>query len=103
MLGIFLRKKHSRGLGYDVLPLLVVISPILFLSVSEHLLDKQSPKMAYVEAGEVLPALVRQPDSDGAVRGNGGLAFSGWLWNPQVEVRNLSRLVQLPSLDAGGK
>lgn len=103
MLGIFLRKKHSRGPGYDVLPLLVVISPILFLSVSEHLLDKQSPKMAYVEAGEVLPALVRQPDSDGAVRGNGGLAFSGWLWNPQVEVRNLSRLVQLPSLDAGGK
>lgn len=103
LLGLLLRKKHSRSLGSDIFPLVIVIAPILVLSVANHLLDRKTGKGGSGMTGEVMPALVRQSSQDPIVPGRESFFFSKWLWSPQMEYRNLSKLVQVPSDDVGGR
>jgi competence protein ComEC len=103
LLGLFLRKKHSGSPGSDVFPLLIVIFPILVLSVSEHLLYGDAVKRTSGKTIEVMPALVHQSALDPVALGRGTVSFDGWFWIPQMEARNLARLVQLQSGDTGGR
>jgi len=96
LLGLFLRQKYSRGLAREIFPLLMVITPILFLSVTNHFTGKGAGQSSSMDWGGVMPAIVRQTDSIPVFSGKEPLAFAGWSWSPQREVLNLSQLVQTP-------
>jgi competence protein ComEC len=96
LVGLFLRKKYSRGLAREVFPLLIVITPILFLSVTNHFIGKGAGQSPLKDWSAVMPAIVRQSESVPVFEGKEALAFAGWLWSPQRELLNVSRLVQSP-------
>jgi ComEC/Rec2-related protein len=103
LLGLFLRKNHSRSLGTDVFPLLIIMAPIFFLSVSDHLLYNRGFSGVSGGRSDVMPALVHYSGPGPVAAGEQIVLFPGWLWRPQVEVRNLSRLVHVPSSVAPGR
>ena len=96
LVGLFLRQKYSRGLAREIFPLLMVITPILFLSVTNHFNGKGAEQSPSMDWGGVMPAIVRQSESIPVFSGKEPLVFAGWSWSPQREVLNLSRLVQTP-------
>ena len=96
LVGLFLRQKYSRGLAREIFPLLIVITPILFLSVTNHFTGKGAGQSTSVDWSGVMPAVVRQSENGPVFSGKEPLAFAGWSWSPQREVLNLSRLVQTP-------
>lgn len=103
LLGLFLRKKHSRGLFADIVPLLLMIAPILFLSAADHVLRNKSGQRFLTNPPGVMPALVRRSEIVPVVATKETFGLGGLLWSPEREYRNLVRLAQTPAGYAGGR